>query len=193
MNSYIDGKYWNERTIIRVTPKGPAMYEDLVCEGDLDGNRYAIVKLVDKMGYSWPFSCGKQEVSHYLARIDVSPYENDVRKYIHSFLSNNVAYENRNTKVFEWSGSDFLQNNCGVFLGNISPSYWRNGFGKCEYIQFKICTFKNLQEKIMFEIKYGGLFSNADFTTDVMGRIRNFLTPIFDKLGKSTRIEPKDF
>ena len=184
-----DGRYFHKKTLFRVTPKGPAMYEELVDEGDFFGNRYAILKFVDNTR-----CVSGREITKYFSRIDVSPYERDTYDYIRDFICNNTMnFTNRNARVFEWSGSEFLANNCGIFLGNVSPSYWNNGFGQCHYIQVKICEFSSLSDRLRFEVRYGGLFSNKNFTADIMERIGKFMSPVFEKLEKTTKTEPPEF
>ena len=158
--------------------------EQYIASGTVNGFNFAIICYQsdrrDACGYNHciyldkPFS--------FRLRIDLTKYEECIRELLYG---DSKAYQ-----TFCTSGK--------FHVGNVSPSLWNNGFGRCEYAESTIILYKGFAEKKQWELSV--MKEGVDWFHPTRVQVRNLVKskletvePFINDISKRGKILTPDF
>ena len=158
--------------------------EQYIASGTVNDFNFAIICYQSNRHDAW----GQNHYIHldkpfsFLLRIDLSKYEECIREL---FYGDSKAYQTLCTS--------------GKFhVGNVSPSLWNNGFGRCEYAESTIILYKGFAEKKQWELSV--MKEGVDWFHPTRAQVRNLVKskletvePFINEISKRGKILAPDF
>lgn len=155
-----------------------------VASGTVNGYNFAIICYQSERHDAWgtDYSIHLDKPFSFRLRIDLSKYEECIREL---FYGDSNAY-----RIFCTSGK--------FHIGNVSPSLWNNGFGRCEYAESTIIEYKGFAERRLWELSV--MKEGVDWFHPTRVQVRDLVTcrletvePFINEISKRGNTIAPDF